>query len=141
MTPMREKVEAILQIKEPTSLSQANKFIGALSWYRKFIPHFATVAAPLHAVTNLTKDQRHKFKWTSAQSKAFYHLKRSLVNTPLFLNYLVDDVPLMLTIDASGIGIGGVPQQVADREVRNLYYHSQLMTPCERKYSAIEKEA
>ena len=141
MTPMREKVEAILQIKEPTSLSQANKFIGALSWYRKFIPHFATVAAPLHAVTNLTKDQRHKFKWTSAQSKAFYHLRRLLVNTPLFLHYPVDDAPLMLTTDASGIGIGGVLQQVVDGEARNLYYHSQLMTPCERKYSTIEKEA
>ena len=47
----------------------------------------------------------------------------------------------MLTTDASGIGIGGVLQQVVDGEVRNLYYHSQLMTPCERKYSAIEKEA
>ena len=141
ITPMREKIEVIFQIKEPTSFSQANKFIGALSWYRKFIPHFATVAAPLHAVTNLTRDQRHKFKWTSAQSKVFYHLKRLLVNTPLFLNCLVDDVPLMLTTDASGIGIGGVPQQVADGEVRNLYCHSQLMTPCERKYSAIEKKA
>ena len=108
ITSMREKIEAILQVKEPTSLSQANKFIGALSWYRKFIPAFATVAVPLHAVINLTKDQRHKIKWTSAQSKAFYQLKRLLVNTPLFLHYPVDDVPLLLTIDASGIGIGGV---------------------------------
>ena len=141
MTPMREKIEAILQIKEPTSLSQATKFIAALSWYRKFILHFATVAAPLHAVTNLTKDQRHKFKWPSAQSKAFYHLKRSLVDTPLFLHYPVDDAPLTLTTDASGIGIGGVLQQVVDGEVQNLYYHSQLMTPYERKYSTIEKEA
>ena len=47
----------------------------------------------------------------------------------------------MLTTDASGIGIGGVLQRVVDEEVRNLYYHSQLMTPCEQKYSTIEKEA
>ncbi|CAF4618796.1 unnamed protein product [Rotaria magnacalcarata] len=141
ITPMKEKIEAILQIKEPRSLAQANKFIGALSWYRKFIPHFATIAAPIHAVTNLTKDKRHKFKWNYAQSKAFHDLKRMLITEPLFLHYPVEDVSLMLTTDASGIGIGGVLQQEVNGEVHNLYYHSQLMTPCERKYSAIEKEA
>ena len=141
ITPMKEKIQAILAIQEPRSLAQANKFIGALSWYRKFLPNFATVAAPIHAVTNLTKDKRHKFKWKYAQSKAFHTLKRMLVSEPLFLHYPIEAIPLILTTDASGIGIGGVLQQEIDGEVRNLYYHSQLMTPCERKYSAIEKEA
>ncbi|CAF4389122.1 unnamed protein product [Rotaria magnacalcarata] len=141
ITPMKEKIEAILQLKEPHSLSQANKFIGALSWYRKFIPHFATVAAPIHSVTNLTKDNRHKFKWKYAQSKAFHELKQMLVREPLFLHYPIDDIPLILTTDASGIGIGGVLQQEVEGEMHNLYYHSQLMTICERKYSTIEKEA
>ncbi|CAF3985539.1 unnamed protein product, partial [Rotaria sp. Silwood1] len=141
ITPMKEKIEAILALQEPRSLAQANKFIGALSWYRKFIPHFATVAAPIHAVTNLTKDKRHKFQWKYAQSKAFHDLKQMLITKPLFLHYPVDNVPLMLTTDASAIGVGGVLQQEIDGEVHNLYYHSQLMTPCERKYSAIEKEA
>lgn len=141
ITPMKEKIQAILDIKEPRSLAQANKFIGSLNWYRKFIPNFASVAAPLHAVTNLTKDKRYKFKWKYAQSNAFHELKRMLVTAPLFLHYPVEGVPLILTTDASGIGIGGVLQQEVDGEVHNLYYHSQLMTPCERKYSAIEKEA
>ncbi|CAF1458242.1 unnamed protein product [Rotaria sordida] len=138
---MKEKIEAILAIHEPRSLAQANKFIGALSWYRKFIPHFATIAAPIHAVTNLTKDRRNKFQWKYAQSKAFHDLKQMLISKPLFLHYPVNNVPLMLTTDASAIGIGGVLQQEIDGEIHNLYYHSQLMTPCERKYSAIEKEA
>ncbi|CAF4536730.1 unnamed protein product, partial [Rotaria socialis] len=141
ITPMKEKIEAIIQLKEPHTLSQANKFIGALSWYRKFIPHFATVAAPIHSVTNLTKDNRHKFKWKYAQSKAFHELKQMLVREPLFLHYPIDDIPLILTTDASGIGIGGVLQQEVEGEMHNLYYHSQLMTICERKYSTIEKEA
>jgi hypothetical protein len=141
INPMKEKIQAIIDIKEPRSLAQANKFIGALSWYRKFIPQFATIAAPIHAVTNLTKDKRNKFKWNYAQSKAFYDLKQMLVSAPLFLHYPVEDIPLILTTDASGIGIGGVLQQEVGDEVHNLYYHSQLMTPCERKYSTIEKEA
>ncbi|CAF4323950.1 unnamed protein product, partial [Rotaria magnacalcarata] len=34
-----------------------------------------------------------------------------LVREPLFLHYPIDDIPLILTTDASGIGIGGVLQQ------------------------------
>jgi hypothetical protein len=141
VTPMKEKITAILQIAEPRSLSQANKFIGGLGWYRKFLPNFATIAAPIHTVTNLTKSNRRKFRWGFAQSKAFQELKHALTTKPLFLHYPVDNTPVILTTDASGIGVGGVLQQEVNGEIHNLYYHSQLMTQCERKYSTIEKEA
>ena len=141
ITPMKEKITAILQLQEPRSLVQANKFIGALSWYRKFLPQFASVAAPIHAVTNLSKANRHKFRWRFAQSQAFTKLKEMLTSSPLFLHYPVEGKPLILTTDASGTGIGGILQQEIDGQLHNLYYHSQLMTPCERRYSTIEKEA
>ena len=141
ITPMDDKIKAILDMKEPRTLAAANKFIGALSWYRKFLPSFATAAAPIHAVTNLTKTNRHIFSSKFAQSKAFEELKQLLVSKPLFLHYPVDNHPVILTTDASAIGIGGVLQQKIDGNIHNLYYHSQLMTPTERKYSTIEKEA
>jgi hypothetical protein len=141
ITPMKEKIQAILDIEEPRLLSQANKFLGALSWYRKFLPNFATMAAPIHAVTNLTKTNRHKFYWKFAQAQAFKQLKQMLTSSPLFLHYPIPEKPLILTTDASGIGIGGVLQQEVDGQLHNLYYHSQLLTSCEKKYSTIEKEA
>ena len=120
---------------------QANKCLDALSWYRKFLPNFATITAPIHAVANLSKNNRHKFHWKFAQSQAFKQLKQTLTSVPLFLQYPIPDKPLILTTDASGIGIGGVLQQDVDGYLHNLYYHSQLLTPCQRKYSTIEKEA
>ncbi|CAF3914584.1 unnamed protein product [Rotaria magnacalcarata] len=141
ITPLKEKIQAILDIKEPRLLSEANKFLGALSWYRKFLPNFATIAAPIHAVTNLTKSNRHKFYWKFAQTQAFKQLKQLLTSAPLFLHYPVADKPLILTTDASGTGIGGVLQQDIGGHLHNVYYHSQLLTACERKYSTIEKEA
>ncbi|CAF4336420.1 unnamed protein product, partial [Rotaria sordida] len=53
--PNNEKIQAIIKLREPSTLAEANKFLGAISWYQKFIPQFATVAAPFHRVTNLTK--------------------------------------------------------------------------------------
>ena len=141
LQPSEEKISAILKIAEPRTLTQANNFLGALGWYRKFIPNFATIAAPIHAITNLVKAHRHKFRWTSVHTAAFNQLKQLLISTPLFLHYPVPDTPLILTTDASNFGIGGVLQQQVNGELRNLYYHSQLLSSCQRRYSTIEKEA
>lgn len=139
--PNNEKIQAILDIPEPKTLAQANKFLGALSWYRKFLPNFATVAAPIHAITNLPKSLRHKFKWSSIHSESFHQLRHLLTSTPLFLHFPVNEHPLILTTDASNVGLGGVLQQQINGEIHNLCYHSQLLSSCQRKYSTIEKEA
>ncbi|CAM4802461.1 unnamed protein product [Rotaria magnacalcarata] len=141
ITPMKDKIEAILRIPEPHTLAQANRFLGSLGWYRKFLPKFADVAAPIHAVTNLTKPNRKNFKWEIVQSKTFHQLKHMLITEPLFLHFPIDNSPLILTTDASDTGLGGVLQQKVNGQLHNLYYHSQIMTPCQRKYSTIEKEA
>ena len=59
--PTDEKIRAIMNLPEPATLAQANKFVGGLFWYRKFLPHFASIVAPILAVTNLTKLNRKKF--------------------------------------------------------------------------------
>ncbi|CAM2714261.1 unnamed protein product [Rotaria socialis] len=141
VTPTKDKIEAILQIPEPRTLAQANRFLGSLGWYRRFLPKFAEVAAPIHSVTNLTKPNRRKFKWQASQSNAFHQLKQMLTTEPLFLNFPVDDIPVILTTDASDLGIGGVLQQEVNGQFRNLCYHSQTISPCQRRYSTIEKEA
>ncbi|CAF4737050.1 unnamed protein product, partial [Rotaria sp. Silwood2] len=87
ITSLPDKIKSISLLPEPKSVAQANRFIGALSWYRKFIPRFASTVAPIHAATNLTKSNRHKFKWGSEQSKAFRDLKHLLISSPLFLNF------------------------------------------------------
>ncbi|CAF4657534.1 unnamed protein product, partial [Didymodactylos carnosus] len=53
--PSPEKIRAIIELPPPKTLNEANEFIGKLNWYRKFIPHFAEIAAPIHKVTNKTK--------------------------------------------------------------------------------------
>ncbi|CAF2152780.1 unnamed protein product [Rotaria magnacalcarata] len=121
--------------------AEANKFLGALSWYRKFIPQFATIAAPIHAITNLTKPNKHKFRWNDLQKTAFLQLKQLLVNAPLFLNFPNDNYPVILTTDASKVGIGGTLQQLIDGEIKNLYYHSQVASSTQRRYDPIELEA
>ncbi|CAF1598861.1 unnamed protein product [Rotaria magnacalcarata] len=139
--PNNEKIQAIIKLREPSTLAEANKFLGAISWYRKFIPRFASIAAPIHTITNLTKANRNKFSWREPQKEAFLQLKQLLITSPLFLDYPDENHPVILTTDASKVGVGGTLQQHINGEIKNLYYHSQITSSSQRRYDPIELEA
>ena len=141
ITPTTDAIDVILNLPEPRTLKQANKFLGALAYYRKFVPNFAHVAAPIHRITNLTSARRHLFRWSSEHSAAFRQLKHILTTAPLFLRFPLPDFPLHLATDASGIATGGVLYQEVGGTRHNLFYHSKLLSPVEQSYSVPEKEA
>ncbi|CAF1473737.1 unnamed protein product, partial [Rotaria sordida] len=82
----------------------------------------------IHAVKNLTKINRHKFEWGASQSQMFSQLKQLLITSPLFLDFSDDNYPVILTTDASEIGIGSTLQQNINDQIKNLYYHSQVLS-------------
>ncbi|KAK9717374.1 hypothetical protein QE152_g23777 [Popillia japonica] len=69
-----EKVAAISQISPPKSVKDVRSFLGAASWYRKFVPNFARITAPL--VQLLKKNQR--WFWGPEQDAASQAVKDAL---------------------------------------------------------------
>ena len=47
-----KKVQAIKSLQLPANLKSLRPFLGLASYYRRFIPHFAAEANPLHALTH-----------------------------------------------------------------------------------------
>ncbi|CAF1488885.1 unnamed protein product [Adineta steineri] len=139
--PSRERVQAIIEMPEPRTLAQANRFIGKIGWYRKFIPRFAEIAAPIHKVTNKIKKMKHEFYWHTEQSESFNNLKRVLMTPPLMLKYPHPQAEFILATDASDYAIGGALKQVINGKIHYNYYLSRLLSPTERKYKTIEREA
>ena len=140
-TPIKERIERIINLPQPKSLKQANAFIGGIGYYRKYIKDYTKIAAPILAVTNLTRKYAGNFKWETPQRQAFDSLKNILVSQPLLLNYPDPDSPLMLATDASDYCIGGVLYQEINGEKKNIYFHSQMLPKSQRKWPTIEKEA
>ena len=61
----------------PTPFSTPNQvrsFLGMVMWYRAFIPHIATIAAPLFPLTSVEKG----FSWTPEAEQSVAALKHAL---------------------------------------------------------------
>ena len=58
--PDQAKTEKIRDYPAPTDVSQVRQFLGLASYYRKFVPEFAKIAAPFHFL--LKKDV--EFQWS-----------------------------------------------------------------------------
>ena len=131
------KIKAIQNLPAPINVEKLRSFLGLAGYYRRFIPHFSSVAAPL---TQLTQKSA-TFQWGAPQQKAFSILKQSLCSAPV-LAYPDFDRPFILQTDASNVGLGAVLTQIDQKGLeRVIAYASSTLSQRERNYSAIEKEA
>ncbi|KAK1605211.1 hypothetical protein QYE76_028884 [Lolium multiflorum] len=121
------KIEAIQNWPTPMNVSQVRSFHGLAGFYRRFVPNFSTIAAPLNDLT--------KKGWGAAQDHAFDELKRLLTSAPLLA--LPDfNKQFEIECDASGIGIGGVLMQ----EGRPIAYFSEKLSGAKLNYPIYDKE-
>ena len=79
--PSPDKITKIHNLAVPKSKKDIKKLCGLISYYRKFVPHFADIARPL---TNLTsKGTPNKIEWTPECANSFQAIKRALTSDPI----------------------------------------------------------
>ena len=131
-----EKLRAVHQYPVPTDVRTLRSFLGLASYYRRFVPGFSKIAAPLNALTR--KDI--PFVWTPDCHQAFEKLKELLTSVPL-LRYPDFERPFILETDASGDGLGAVlAQQQEDGTVAPIAYASRSLQKHEKNYGITELE-
>ena len=137
LKPQQDKVEKILTAPRPETKKEMRSFIGLASYYRKFIPAFASIAAPL---TNLTKNRKpNKLTWGEQEEEAFQKLKTCLSSAPI-LSLPDLGKPFILRTDASATGVGAVLLQECDDDKFPIAYASRKLLPREQAYSTVERE-
>ena len=82
--PSLSKVQAVAEWPAPMCVRDVRSFLGLSSFYRKCIPFFSEVVAPL---TDLTKKGRAKLwsleVWEGKEEEAFKRLKTTMITTPV----------------------------------------------------------
>lgn len=134
--PDPEKIAAIEGYPVPKSVKDVRRLIGLTGWYRRFIPNFATITAP---ITELIKKNCAKIEWNPEAQEALVRIKVALTSAPVLSNPNYES-PFIIQTDASDSGMGAVLVQGEGEDERVVAYWSQKLSSAQRKYQTTERE-
>ena len=101
------KIQVVIEWPTSTTAKGVRGFLGLAGYYRKFIRHFGSIAAPLTRL--LSKDG---FQWNEAAEMAFTQLKEALTS-PSILRLPDFTQRFVIECDASGMGLGAfLPKKI-----------------------------
>lgn len=135
--PKAESVDKIKEMPRPKTKKQVRSFLGAVNFYRKFIPNCAAIMKPLTELTK--KDSNLVVEWTKDLEEAFVKLKEILGKEPILKLPNVDREFIVQT-DASNTAMGCVLVQEYEGIRHPVNFASKKFTDREKRYSVEERE-
>ncbi|GFW38326.1 transposon Tf2-9 polyprotein [Trichonephila clavipes] len=139
--PLPDKVQAVLDYKQPETVGSLRKFLGLLNFYRRFLPKVAEQQYLLSEFLKVSKGKKDSkpINWSSEAITAFQRCKQALADAAL-LAHPSPSAPLALHVDASDYAIGGALHEVVDSELQPLAFFSRKLISSEKSYSAYDRE-
>lgn len=135
--PDPEKITSIQAIPRPTDLTRLRSFLGAVNYYGKFVKAMKDLRAPLDDLTKNDVD----FVWKPQHEESFEKLKKVMASD-LVLTHYDPQKKIVVASDSSSYGKGGtVMHQFPDGSLHPIVHFSSSLTPAEKNYSQIEREA
>ena len=145
MRPVPEYVEGIQAIKAPTSVKEARRVQGQLTWVKGFIGTKMGEEVKLTSFSHLIDPildicRKTPFKWTSKAQEALDKIKQRMMKAP-FISFSDPKLPYILITDASDVALGGLLCQKKNGKYRIIGTTSKCFTAVERRWSTSEREA
>jgi hypothetical protein len=122
--PQGDKINKILNVERPQTKKELRSYIGMISYHRKFVPSFADKAKPLTDM--LAKSRPTKLIWSDEAEESFQFF-RDVLSSPPILRLPDLSKTMVLAVDSSGTGIGGVLMQEHDGKYCPVMYISRKL--------------
>lgn len=133
--PDKSKYSVISKYPTPKNADEVRRFVAFCNYYRRFIPYFSELAAPL----NKLLQKNVKFEWTTQCNDAFESLKENLLK-PQILKFPNFSKTFILCTDASKVACGAVLSQLHGDVELPVAYASRTFTKGEQNKATIEQE-
>ncbi|KAE9286104.1 hypothetical protein PF008_g26748 [Phytophthora fragariae] len=127
--PNPEKVKSVMNVKRPHDLHTVRAFLGLTSYFRRYIPGYAGISAPIERL----KLKGAAFVWTDDCEAAFMQLKRKLIEPPILV-YPDFSKRFKLYVDSSKQAVGACLMQTVDGRDRVVAYASKLLVGSEKNW-------
>ena len=131
------RAAAMADFIQPKTKRQLRSFLGAASYYRKFVRGYANMSSALSPATS--KSAPSVVQWDKEMLEAFKQIKVYLVHVCILTIPSQND-DFVLHTDASGAGIGATLNVLRDGEERPAAYFSRQLQGAQHRYSATELE-
>lgn len=102
-----------------------------INYYRKYLPHFSTILAPLHSLLGKEKS----WTWTEEHQESFKKSKELLKSTKLLVHYDPEN-QLIFACDASPYGLVAVLSHRMNHNTQKpIAFGSRSLPVVEKNYS------
>ena len=132
--PLRSRLEAIQNLKPPTTQKDCRSFAGVVNFVSIFCPELQKLLKPIY---ELTKKGR-PFVWGEEHQKAFDEIKSRLLKP--ILSMPDRRGKFLLYSDTSKFATGSALYQVQDGKPKLIAYVSKRMPEAAKNYSITELE-
>ena len=133
----RHRATAMEEFIQPRTKKHLRSFLGAMSYYRRFILNFANYSGILSPSTS--KSAPSVVDWSSEMLDAYTHLKGALVSVSVLTIPSQEDC-FTLHSDASGSGVGATLNVMRKGVELPVAFYSKQLQGAEKRYSATELE-
>ena len=130
LKPWKKKIQPIIDMQRPTTITQVRSFVGSVNFYRDLFPRRSHILAPLAELPS-----KGKFQWLPEHEQAFQEMK-SILCRDCMVRYPDHNIPFEIYTDASDYQLGAVIMQNG----RPVAYYSRKLNPAQRNYSTMDKE-
>ncbi|XP_053691513.1 uncharacterized protein K02A2.6-like [Sabethes cyaneus] len=118
--PDPEKVAAIVNMSPPHDMSTLRSYLGAINYYGKYVREMRILRQPMDQLLKTGT----KFEWSSACQKSFDRF-RELLQSPLLLTHYNPAMDIVVSADASTVGLGArIAHRFPDGTVKAIYHNA-----------------
>ena len=132
---LEKKVQAI----RDTSHRKLRESLGLINFYRRFVPHCASIVHPLNALFKGSNRPSDTLVWNNAATEAFAQVKDTLASATLLV-HPTPGAPTCVMTDASNVAVGAVLQQYCNGQWCPISFFSKALKPAETWYSTFDRE-